>query len=245
MGYVNGDANGDALVKDISNLNLGNNGRIEKSFARCKQQGKAALLTFVTAGYPTSLDTVPVLLAMEEGGATLIEVGVPYTDPQADGATIQRTNEIAISGGVASLEQCLDLVSEAREKGLSIPVVLMGYYNPFYQYGIERLCSESKEKGVDGFIVVDLPPEEGVEFLKACSSQKLSNIPLVAPTTSDERIQSLSEQATSFIYCVSRTGVTGARDALPDDLSEFIQRVRSKTQLPLCVGFGISNAGMV
>jgi len=232
-------------VIDISSLNLGNNGRIENAFVKCKAEGKAALITFVTAGYPTGTDTVPLLLAMQEGGASLIELGVPYTDPQADGATIQRTNEVAISGGTVSMRQCLDFVSKARSSGLTVPVVLMGYYNPFYQFGVENLCSESSKVGVDGFIVVDLPPEEGIELSKACIKYKLSNIPLVAPTSSDNRIATLAAQATSFLYCVSRTGVTGAKDELPDDLAEFVTRVRSKTDLPLVVGFGISNASMV
>ena len=184
-------------------------------------------------------------MAMQEGGASIIELGIPYTDPQADGATIQLTNQVAIKGGTSEINQCLDMIRDARTMGLTVPVVLMGYYNPFLQYGIERLCEETKKAGGDGFIVVDLPPEMGVALNKSCVDNGLSNIPLVAPTSSDKRIEALVNMASTFLYCVSVTGVTGARDTLPDDLAEFIQRVRSKTELPLAVGFGISNANMV
>jgi tryptophan synthase len=190
-------------------------------------------------------DTPSILLAMQEGGAAVIELGIPYSDPQADGATIQKTNQVAIKGGTSEVGQCLAMVKKAREMGLTVPVVLMGYYNPFFQYGEEKLCADTKEAGADGFIVVDLPPEEGIELNKACIKYGLSNIPLVAPTSSDKRIASLTEMASTFLYCVSVTGVTGARDALPPDLDDFIKRVRTKTDLPLAIGFGISNPEMV
>jgi tryptophan synthase len=182
---------------------------------------------------------------MQEGGASIIELGIPYTDPQADGATIQHTNQVAIKNGTSEIRQCLDMVKKAREMGLTVPVVLMGYYNPFLQYGLEKLCEETKEAGADGFIVVDLPPEEGIDLSKACIKNGLSNVPLVAPTSSDKRIAALTEMASTFLYCVSVTGVTGARDSLPPDLDDFIKRVRSKTELPLAVGFGISTPEMV
>jgi tryptophan synthase len=182
---------------------------------------------------------------MQEGGASVIELGIPYTDPQADGATIQHTNQVAIAGGTSTISQCLELVTQARDMGLTIPVVLMGYYNPFLQYGIDKLCEETKAAGADGFIVVDLPPEEGIELNKSCTKYGLSNIPLIAPTSSDERIGYLTDIASTFLYCVSVTGVTGARDALPDDLEAFLDRVRAKTNLPLAVGFGISTPAMV
>jgi tryptophan synthase len=192
-----------------------------------------------------SIDTPSILLAMQEGGASVIELGVPYTDPQADGATIQRTNQIAIKGGTSEIPQCLAMVKKAREMGLTVPVVLMGYYNPFLQFGLDKLCEETKKAGADGFIVVDLPPEEGVELNAACAKNGLSNIPLVAPTSSDKRIAALAKMASSFLYCVSVTGVTGARDSLPPDLQDFIARVRVQTGLPLAIGFGISSPEMV
>ena len=184
-------------------------------------------------------------MAMQEGGASIIELGIPYTDPQADGATIQHTNQVAIKGGTSELPQCLAMVKAAREQGLTVPVVLMGYYNPFFQYGIERLCQDTKEAGADGFIVVDLPPEEGATLNAACVTHGLSNVPLVAPTSSDTRISALCRMASTFLYCVSVTGVTGARESLPEDLERFVERVRAQTDLPLAVGFGISNPDMV
>lgn len=191
------------------------------------------------------VDTPAILLAMQEGGASIIELGVPYTDPQADGATIQQTNQVAIKAGTSDITQCLDMIKEARSQGLTVPVVLMGYYNPFFQFGIDDMCAKAKEYGADGFIVVDLPPEEGAELAKSCNKYGLSNIPLIAPTTTDERMEHLAKTASTFIYCVSTTGVTGARAELPPDLSEFIARVRTHTDLPLAVGFGISTPQMV
>jgi len=137
------------------------------------------------------------------------------------------------------------MVKEARAQGLTVPVILMGYYNPFFQVGIEAMCKMTKEYGADGFIVVDLPPEEGGDLARACNKYALSNIPLIAPTTTDDRIAQLAKSASTFIYCVSVTGVTGARAALPSDLNDFIKRVRAKTDLPLAVGFGISTPDMV
>jgi tryptophan synthase len=196
--------------------------------------------------FPTPfVDTPAILLAMQEGGADVIELGIPYTDPQADGATIQHTNQVAIKAGTSTIPQCLAMVKQAREQGLTVPVILMGYYNPFYQYGIDALCRDTAAAGADGFIVVDLPPEEGIDLNAACGKYGLSNVPLVAPTSSDKRITELTQLASTFLYCVSVTGVTGARDALPDDLAAFIANVRTKTELPLAVGFGISNAAMV
>ena len=184
-------------------------------------------------------------MALEEGGSSVIELGIPYTDPQADGATIQKTNQVAIAGGTSDISQCLKIVQKARDLGLSIPVVLMGYYNPFLQFGIEHLCAESAAAGADGFIIVDLPPEEASQLSVSCKKHGLSNIPLIAPTSTDDRIGMLAANASTFLYCVSVAGVTGARDSLPDDLEEFVARVRSKTDLPLAVGFGISNPSMV
>mmetsp|Transcript_26217 Transcript_26217/g.30451 ORF Transcript_26217/g.30451 Transcript_26217/m.30451 type:complete len:697 (-) Transcript_26217:155-2245(-) len=228
-----------------SSMKRGMGGRIEEAFATAKENGKAAFVSFITAGYPSPEDTPAILMAMQEGGSSIIELGVPYTDPQADGATIQKTNQVAIAGGTDSIAQCLVIVSKAREMGLTIPVVLMGYYNPFLQYGLESLCKDSASSGVDGFIVVDLPPEEAAELATNCIKNGLSNVPLIAPTSSDERIELLAKHASTFLYCVSVAGVTGARSSLPDDLEEFVTRVRSKSDLPLAVGFGISTPSMV
>jgi tryptophan synthase len=230
---------------NMAELKRGYGGRIEEAFASAKERGEAAFVSFVTAGYPRAEDTPALLLGMQEGGSSVIELGIPYTDPQADGATIQHTNQIAIKGGTSAIPECLEIVKKSREMGLTVPVVLMGYYNPFLQYGIDKLCEESAAAGADGYIVVDLPPEEGGELSQSCVKHGLSIVPLLAPTSSDARIKKLAACATSFIYCVSVTGVTGARSELPEDLGEFIDRVRSHTDLPLAVGFGISNSGMV
>mmetsp|Transcript_16412 Transcript_16412/g.33722 ORF Transcript_16412/g.33722 Transcript_16412/m.33722 type:complete len:728 (-) Transcript_16412:86-2269(-) len=229
----------------VSDMERGMGGRLEEAFETAKSKGEAAFVAFITAGYPTKEDTPSILLAMQEGGASVIELGVPYTDPQADGATITAANQVAIANGTSEIDTCLDMVKKAREMGLTVPVVLMGYVNPFIQYGEERLCEKTKEAGADGFIVVDLPPEEGAELNKACVKYGLSNVPLVAPTSSDKRIAALADMATTFLYCVSVTGVTGARSELPPDLDDFIKRVRKATDLPLAVGFGISSPEMV
>mmetsp|Transcript_3289 Transcript_3289/g.5085 ORF Transcript_3289/g.5085 Transcript_3289/m.5085 type:complete len:699 (+) Transcript_3289:258-2354(+) len=232
-------------MSSVQSMQRGHNGRIEEAFAKCKEKGEAAFITFVTAGFPVKEDTPAILLAMQEGGASIIELGIPYTDPQADGTTIQQTNQVAIKAGTSEMSTCLAMVKEARSQGLTVPVVLMGYYNPFFQFGIENMCQQAKENGADGFIVVDLPPEEGADLAKSCNKHGLSNIPLIAPTTTDQRIGHLAQTASTFIYCVSTTGVTGARAELPPDLNDFIARVRLQTDLPLAVGFGISNPQMV
>lgn len=230
----------------MTELKRGSGGRLEDAFLAAKARNEAAFVAFVTAGFPTAEDTPSILMALQEGGASVIELGVPYTDPQADGATIQHTNQVAIAGGTEDLGTCLNFIKVARGMGLTVPVVLMGYYNPFYQFGLDKLCKETAEAGGDGFIVVDLPPEEGRAFARQCKKYNLSNVPLIAPTTTDERIEYLTTNASTFCYCVSTTGVTGGTSAeLPSELPEFIARIRSKTELPLAVGFGITNADMV
>ena len=221
--------------------------RLEESFAAAKEKGEAAFVSFVTAGYPTAQDTPSILLAMQEGGASVIELGVPFSDPQADGPTIQHTNRVALENGTTRISQVLDMLREARAVGLTVPVILMGYYNPVHQYqsGLEAFCRDSKDAGADGVLIVDLPPEEATRMYKASEQYGLSNIPLVTPRCSDERIEQIASWASTFLYCVSVAGVTGARSALPDNLESFVERVRAKTELPLAVGFGISNAAMV
>lgn len=188
----------------------GGGSRLGKVFANVEETKKATLITYLTAGYPRAEDTVDLMMAMEENGAGVIELGVPFTDPQADGTTIQRTNEVALKHGI-SLTNCLDYVKTARAKGLSVPVVLMGYLNPFLKYGEEKLMRDCKSSGVDGFIVVDLSIEESASFVQACEKEQLSFVPLLSPTTADDRLPAISKYASSFLYCVSITGVTGER----------------------------------
>ncbi len=179
---------------------------------------------------------------MQEGGADVIEVGVPFTDPMADGATIQRANEVALANGIAGPEICIETVKAARAGGLKVPVVLMGYCNPFLQYpgGVDKLGQDCVGAGVNGFIMVDLPVEEASAILTMCQKYNLSSVPLLAPTSTDERIKKLAATASSWIYAVSVTGVTGSRTALASDLPEFIARIRKHTTVPVAVGFGVS-----
>lgn len=222
---------------------------LAKSFADAKADGRAALVGYLTGGYPASSETVDLMLSLEAGGTDVIELGVPFTDPMADGATIQVCNEVALKQGVG-LEKCIAYVKQARERGLTAPVVLMGYYNPFRAYGLEKLAEDAATAGVDGFIIVDLPPEEASleGVLKACQEApggSLGYVPLVAPTTTDERMAYLADAAAQtgggMLYCVSVTGVTGGAAALKSDLEPFMARVRAAAgDVPLAVGFGIS-----
>ncbi|KAK8220539.1 tryptophan synthase beta chain [Phyllosticta capitalensis] len=213
---------------------------IRKTFQQCKKEQRAALVTYVTAGFPTPQETPDVLLAMEAGGADVIELGMPFTDPIADGPTIQKANTVALKHGV-NTTQVLQMVRDARAKGLRAPVMLMGYYNPLLSYGEEKMLQDAKEAGVNGFIIVDLPPEEAVRFRNFCSTYGLSYIPLIAPATSDARMRVLCKIADSFIYVVSRMGVTGATGSLNAALPELLNRVHKYSgNIPAAVGFGVS-----
>ncbi|KAK4032220.1 tryptophan synthase beta subunit-like PLP-dependent enzyme [Parachaetomium inaequale] len=213
---------------------------IKQTFQRCKAQNRAALVTYVTAGYPTAEATPNVILSMEKGGADIIELGVPFTDPIADGPTIQTANTIALENGV-TIESTLQMVRDARKLGVRAPILLMGYYNPLLSYGEERLMKDCNEAGVNGFIVVDLPPEEAISFRKWCTHGGLSYVPLIAPATSDARMRLLCQLADSFIYVVSRQGVTGALGTINANLPELLSRVKKYSgDKPAAVGFGVS-----
>jgi tryptophan synthase len=213
---------------------------LRETFARCKAEGRNALVNFITAGYPTIEDTLPILKGMQEGGVDIIELGVPFSDPIADGPTIQVANTKALNNGV-TVVKCLDLVRQAREEGITVPIILMGYYNPIMKYGEKKLIEDSAKAGANGFIVVDLPPEEAFKFRENCTSNGLSYVPLVAPATSDERLKVLGEIADSFIYVVSRMGTTGALSEVSQDIDQLCTRVRKFVgDTPLAVGFGVS-----
>jgi tryptophan synthase alpha chain len=219
--------------------------RIADAFARCKAEGRTALIPFVTGGYPDMETAEQTLVALAEAGADLIEIGVPFSDPLADGTTVQRTSQVALSQGTR-LVDCIDLARRARENhGVTAPIVLMGYYNPFYQLGLEHCAAECAKAGVDGFIVPDLPAEESDDFIAACRAHNRDLVFLVAPTSTDTRLQDIATKASGFIYCVSLTGVTGARDRLWEGLPGYIARVRATTDLPLAIGFGISTPAHV
>ena len=214
--------------------------RMRELFEQARRDGRKLFIPYITAGYPTMQETVPFLLAAEAGGADIIELGVPFTDPLADGATIQHANTIALEHGI-SVQGCFDIVREARRQGLRAPIVLMGYYNPLYSRGEEGAVAEAKAAGADGFIVVDLPAEEAGNFIAACRANDMSFIPLVAPTSTGDRIEVLAKTADAWMYCVSVTGTTGGKTVDSGDLATFVSRVRAHTSLPLAVGFGINN----
>lgn len=200
---------------------------------------KTAYIPYLTAGYPKKDATVPLLLALQAGGADIIELGVPFSDPLADGETIQKANTVALSNGV-NMKDCIRYVEEARKAGLTKPVVLMGYFNPFLQFGLEALLKECKRVGIAGLIVVDLLFGEAGDFLKLCQKYSVDFIPLIAPTSTDSRIAKIAEIASGYVYCVSLTGVTGTRTELPSNLQDFIKRVKKYIKIPVAVGFGLS-----
>jgi tryptophan synthase alpha chain len=218
--------------------------RIAETFARIKSEGRTALMPYLMTGFPERDSTPDLALALEGAGADLFELGVPFSDPLADGATVQRASERALANGVR-LSFCIETVAALRARGLRAPLVLMGYYNPFLRYGLERLAADVATAGADGFIIPDLPPEEAGECHALCRAHGLDLIFLVAPTTPDERIAEIARIASGFIYCVSLIGVTGARRELWEGLPNFLDRVRRHTELPLVVGFGISSGAHV
>ena len=211
---------------------------IAASFAAARARGTAALMPYYTLGYPdraTSLDIVEAIAADSD----LLELGVPFSDPLADGPTIQHSTQVALERG-ATLAGCLDMVRELRLRGVTTPVFLFGYYNPFLAYGLSALARDARAAGAQGFIVPDLPPEEAADLEAAAAAEGLATIHFLAPTSNPRRIEAVTQRARGFIYLVSVTGVTGARQTFDSHLAEFIGRVRARTRTPLAVGFGIS-----
>ncbi|HEX5369633.1 MAG TPA: tryptophan synthase subunit alpha [Dehalococcoidia bacterium] len=213
--------------------------RLAAAFERASTAGRPALITYVVPGHPAPEETPALLDAMIAGGADIVEIGVPFSDPLADGTTVQRVSFEALAQGT-TLAKCIDFVREARARHPSTPFVFMSYLNPVLAYGLERFAADAGSAGADGVILVDLPPEEADAAKSALNAHELDLIFLVAPTSSDERLQIVADHAGGFIYCVSVAGVTGARDELPSGLADFVARVRRCTPLPLAVGFGIS-----
>jgi tryptophan synthase alpha chain len=213
--------------------------RIADAFAALAERNEKALMPYVTVGHPTKEAILEIVPALIEGGATMVELGIPFSDPLADGPTIQRSSFQALENGV-TVEYCLGTARELRERGVDVPLIFMGYFNPMLRYGLERFVAACAEAGVDGFIVPDLPPEECAEMADLCRQYGRDLIFMVAPTSRDEHIQAIAERASGFLYCVALTGVTGARDSVAEDLPAFLSRVRRAVDLPLAVGFGIS-----
>ena len=213
--------------------------RIPAAFARLKQEGRTGLVAFITVGYPSVEATVELAEALVAGGADLIELGVPFSDPLADGATVQRAGWHALAQGVTPWT-CIEVAARLRARGVQIPLLLMGYYNPWLAVGLAEFAQRAAAAGIDGLIGVDLPPEEAGELQAHCRPLGIDLIFLVAPTSSAERLAAVAQAASGFVYCVSVAGTTGARGDLPADLEAFLARVREKTSLPLAVGFGVS-----
>ena len=213
--------------------------RLAAAFERARAGRQPALITYLVPGHPTPEETPALLDAMIEGGAAMVEIGVPFSDPLADGTTVQRVSFEALQHGT-TLAKCIDFARAARARHPETPFVFMSYLNPVLAYGLERFAVDAAAAGADGVILVDLPPEEAATARAALSARGLDLIFLVAPTSSDRRLQIVAEQAGGFVYCVSVAGVTGARDDLAPGLAEFLGRVRRCTAVPLAVGFGIS-----
>ncbi len=212
--------------------------RLARQFERTRQRNELALVLYVTAGAPSPEATVEAVLRGTEAGADAFELGIPFSDPIADGPTIQAAIDRALRHGVG-VASVLEMVRAVRQKN-EVPIVLMSYFNPVLQYGLERFAVDAAKAGVDGVLLTDVPPEEAGEWVFIARRQGLATVFLLAPTSTDERIRLVAEIGSGFIYCVSRTGVTGEREALPPDLPELVARIRSHTEKPVAVGFGIS-----
>jgi tryptophan synthase alpha chain len=212
--------------------------RISQRFEALRAEGKKGLVVYIMAGDPDLETTRKLILELERAGADVIELGVPFTDPLADGPSIQLANERALASGT-TLEDILNLVRGLREE-TQIPILLMTYYNPIFRAGQERVAREAVAAGVDGMLITDLPPEEGAEWKSIAEAAGLDTIFLLAPTSTGERIRIASKIASGFVYCVSRTGVTGVQADLPPDLHGLLDRIRAETDQPIAVGFGVS-----
>lgn len=217
--------------------------RIHERFRALREAGELGIVAYITAGDPSLEATLKFVLALTEAGADLIELGVPFSDPIADGPTIQRASERALKSGT-KLAGILDLVRRIRQSS-QVPLVLFSYYNPILQMGLEKFAATAAAAGADGVLATDLTPEESGDYRQTLGAHHLDTIFLGAPTSTDERLAKIATCSSGFLYLISRTGVTGAKDALPDDLPALLRRARAVTQLPLAVGFGISLPGHV
>jgi tryptophan synthase alpha chain len=217
--------------------------RISRRFADLQARGEMGIVAYITAGDPSLGASLEFVLALAKAGADVIELGVPFSDPLADGPTIQRASERALKSG-ATLAGVLNLVREIR-KASDVPLVLFSYYNPILQMGLEKFAAAASEAGADGVLATDLTPEESADYRRILAAHQLDTIFLGAPTSTDERLAQIAAVSSGFLYLISRTGVTGAKDSLPDDLPTLLRRARAATKLPLAVGFGISQPGHV
>jgi len=213
--------------------------RLQETFRDLAARHRTGIVLFVTVGFPDVETTLELVPALARAGADVIELGVPFSDPLADGATIQRANFHALRHGV-TLSRCLKVCSTLRQRGLKTPLVLMGYYNSLLAFGLKAFAAQAHEAGVDGIIVSDMPPEESGPLGEACRPLGIDLICLLAPTSTHQRIAAACATASGFVYCVSLAGVTGARDQVSSEAFHLVERVRANTDLPIAVGFGLS-----
>ena len=213
--------------------------RITSAFQTARAGGRAALILYYTLGYPTPAASLEAIRAAAEAGADIIELGVPFSDPLADGPTIQHSTQVALEQGV-SVRRCLEMTRELRAGGVAQPLLLMGYINPILAFGLEHFVTAAQAAGADGLIVPDLPPEEGQELEHICRRHGLALVYLLSPASPPERVELVAARTSGFLYLVSLTGVTGARSDLPSGLPEFVARARAAARTPVAVGFGIS-----
>ena len=217
--------------------------RIDQSFAKLKQEGRTALIPFVTVGDPDFDTSLEIIKRLEQAGADMIELGVPYSDPLADGPVIQRASERALRSSI-TLTDCIHMAERARDEGVQIPLILFTYFNPVLQFGLEPFFEQVIRKGISGLIIPDLPIEEDEEVRAMAEAANIHLIPLVAPTSKD-RVTRISKKARGFVYCVSSLGVTGVRSDFHSDIDQFLSTVREATDLPIGIGFGISSREQV
>ena len=222
---------------------ISNSTRISKRFAELRASAELGIVAYITAGDPSLDASLKLVLALADAGADVIELGVPFSDPLADGPVIQRASERALKSGT-TLAGVIDLLRRIRHPS-QVPLVLFSYYNPILQMGLETFARAAREAGADGVLATDLTPEESADYRRILAVHRLDTIFLGAPTSTDERLAKIAAVSSGFLYLISRTGVTGAKDALPDDLPALIRRARDVTQLPIAVGFGISLPGHV
>ncbi len=217
---------------------MADSGRIGRRFAALKAEGRGGLVAFVTAGDPDYQTSREIVLGLAEAGADLIELGMPFSDPMADGPVVQASSLRALKSGM-KLAKCLELVRDYRAKDDATPIVLMGYYNPIYSFGVDKFLAEARESGVDGLIIVDLPPEEDAELCLPAIEAGLNFIRLATPTTDDKRLPAVLANTSGFVYYVSVMGITGTKSATDKTIRDAVGRLRRHTDLPICVGFGI------
>ncbi len=233
------------MLKQLVNIlgwsfNMSEN-RIKKAFEKCKHENRAAFMPFVSAGYPDIKTSQAIMDGFPQAGADIIEVGMPFSDPMADGPIVEAAGHVALKNG-QTLQKTLNMVASFRQKDSETPIILMGYYNPIYIFGVDNFLDEAKKAGVDGLIVVDLPSEEDGELCLPALKANIDFIRLTTPTTNDERLKTVLKNSSGFIYYVSITGITGSKITNYDKVEKAVKRIKSQTELPVCVGFGIKTA---